>query len=91
MIYKLLFSKNALDDIRFHRKSGDRAVLTKMDQLLNELLLHPSSGTGQPEKLKHELSGKFSRRINRKHRLVYQIDELSRTVIVLSAKAHYED
>ncbi len=91
MIYKLLFSKNALDDIRFHRKSGDRAVLTKMDQLLNELLLHPSSGTGQTEKLKHELSGKFSRRINRKHRLIYQIDELSRTVIVLSAKAHYED
>ena len=91
MTYTLLFSKNALDDIRFHRKSGDRAVLTKMDQLLNELLLHPSSGTGQPEKLKHELSGKFSRRINRKHRLIYQIDELSRTVIVLSAKAHYED
>jgi toxin YoeB len=91
MIYKLLFSRNALDDISFHRKSGDKAVLAKIDQLLNELLLHPSTGTGQPEKLKHELSGKFSRRINRKHRLIYEIDELSRTVTVLSAKAHYSD
>jgi toxin YoeB len=62
----------------------------KIDQLLNELINHPSTGTGQPEKLKHELSGKFSRRINRKHRLIYEIDEVAKTVYVLSAKAHYE-
>ena len=89
MIYTLLFSKNALEDIRSHRKSGDKAVLMKIDKLLNELLVHPSTGTGQPEKLKHELSGKFSRRINRKHRLVYEIDENAKTVYVLSARAHY--
>jgi toxin YoeB len=90
MTYNLLFSKNALDDIQSHRKSGDRAILMKIDQLLNELINHPSTGTGQPEKLKHELSGKFSRRINRKHRLIYEIDEVAKTVYVLSAKAHYE-
>jgi len=90
MTYKLLFSKIALDDIQSHRKSGDRAILMKIDQLLNELINHPSTGTGQPEKLKHELSGKFSRRINRKHRLIYEIDEVAKTVYVLSAKAHYE-
>ncbi|MEY2971109.1 MAG: hypothetical protein RLZZ599_1482 [Bacteroidota bacterium] len=90
MTYNLLFSKNALDDIQSHRKSGDRAILMKIEQLLNELINHPSTGTGQPEKLKHELSGKFSRRINRKHRLIYEIDEVAKTVYVLSAKAHYE-
>ena len=89
MTYTLLFSKNALEDIRSHRKSGDKAVLMKIEQLLNELLVHPSTGTCQPEKLKHELSGKFSRRINRKHRLVYEIDENAKTVYVLSARAHY--
>lgn len=89
MTYTLLFSKNALDDIRSHQKSGDKAVLMKIDQLLNELLIHPSTGTGQPEKLKYELSGKFSRRINRKHRLVYEIDENTKSVYVLSARAHY--
>jgi len=90
MTYDLLFSKIALDDIQSHRKSGDRAILMKIEQLLNELINHPSTGTGQPEKLKHELSGKFSRRINRKHRLIYEIDEVAKTVYVLSAKAHYE-
>jgi toxin YoeB len=89
MTYTLLFSKNALDDIRSHRKSGDKAVLVKIDQLLNELLIHPATGTGLPEKLKYELSGKFSRRINRKHRLVYEIDENAKSVYVLSARAHY--
>ena len=89
MTYTLLFSKNALEDIRSHRKSGDKAVLMKIDQLLNELLLHPATCTGQPEKLKHELSGKFSRRISRKHRLVYEIDENAKSVHVLSARAHY--
>ena len=89
MTFTLLFSKNALDDIRSHQKSGDKAVLIKMDQLLNELLVHPATGTVQPEKLKHELSGKFSRRINRKHRLVYEIDENAKTVYVLSARALY--
>ena len=89
MTYKLLFSKNAIEDIRSHRKSGDKVNLVKIDQLLNELLMHPATGTGQPEKLKHELSGKFSRRINRKHRLVYEIDENAKTVYVLSARAHY--
>lgn len=78
-----------MEDIRSHRKSGDKAVLMKIDQLLNELLLHPATCTGQPEKLKHELSGKFSRRINRKHRLVYEIDENAKSVHVLSARAHY--
>ena len=90
MTYNLVFSKIALDDIQSHRKSGDRAILMKIEQLLNELINHPSTGTGQPEKLKHELSGKFSRRINRKHRLIYEIDEVAKTVYVLSAKAHYE-
>lgn len=89
MTYTLLFSEHALTDIRSHRKSGDKAILVKIDQLLNELLIHPTTGTGQPEKLKYGLSGKFSRRINRKHRLVYEIDEVAKTVSIISAKAHY--
>lgn len=90
MTYKLLFSKNAINDIQAHRKSGNKANLIKIEQLLNELLIHPETGTGQPEKLKHQLSGKYSRRINRKHRLIYEIDEDARIVKVISALAHYE-
>lgn len=89
MSYTLEFSEVALADIEKHKKSGDKAVLIKIEKLLNELMVHPTTGIGQPEKLKHTLAGLFSRRINQKHRLVYSINEEVVTVHVLCAWAHY--
>jgi toxin YoeB len=63
----------------------------KLEKLFNELMEHPTTGTGQPEKLKHDLAGLYSRRINKKHRLVYSIKEQVVTVYVLSAWSHYGD
>ena len=91
MSYTLDFSKTALKDIEKHKKSGDKATLKKIEKLLNELMEHPTTGTGQPEMLKHDLAGLHSRRINQKHRLVYSINELVITVYVLSAWSHYGD
>ena len=91
MSYTLEFSKTALTDIEKHKKSGDKATLKKIQKLLNELMEHPTSGTGQPEILKHDLAGLYSRRINKKHRLVYSIKEQIVTVYVLSAWSHYGD
>jgi len=91
MIYILDFSKTALEDIEKHKKSGDLAVLKKIDKLLNELILHPTTGTGQPEALKHDLTGLYSRRINKKHRLIYSINDEIVTVYILSAWLHYGD
>ena len=54
-------------------------------------MVHPITGTGQPEMLKHNLQGLYSRRINKKHRLVYSIKEEIVTVYVLSAHSHYGD
>ncbi len=89
MSYTLAFSKTALKDIEKHKKSGDKPTLRKIEKLLNELMEHPATGTGQPEILKHELAGLYSRRINKKHRLVYSINEGIVTVHVLSAWSHY--
>ena len=91
MSYTLDFSKTALKDIEKHKKSGDKPTLKKIEKLLNELMEHPITGTGQPEMLKPELAGLYSRRINKKHRLVYSIDEQVVTVHVLSAWSHYGD
>ena len=91
MSYTLEFSETALDDIEKHKKSGDKTVLKKIEKLLNELMEHPTTGMGQPEMLKHDLTGLYSRRINKKHRLVYSINEEVITVHVLSAWAHYGD
>ena len=91
MSYRLIFSKTALEDIEKHKKSGDKPTLRKIEKLLNELMEHPKTGTGQPEMLKHELAGLYSRRINKKHRLVYSIKDQIVTVYVLSTWSHYGD
>lgn len=91
MSYQLEFSLIALEDIEKHKKSGDQATVRKLKRLLSELKEHPTTGTGQPEKLKHDLKGLYSRRINKKHRLIYSVKENIVTVYVLSAWSHYGD
>ena len=87
MTFILRFSKQAQKDIQFHKKSGNKSRLKKLHILLTELSVHPTSGTGKPEKLKHELSGLWSRRVDKEHRLVYEIIE--DVVKVHAAKGHY--
>lgn len=84
MNYSLRLTPNAVKDIQRHKNSGDKKLLQKLEILLNELREHPRTGTGQPEKLKYD-----SRRINKKHRLIYDIHDEIVTVMVLSAYAHY--
>ncbi len=91
MSYVLKLTPDAIEDIEFHKKTGDKATLKKLGTLLNELTEHPMTGTGQPEEMKYEFVGCWSRRINKKHRLVYRIDEEQITVIVLHARGHYKD
>ena len=88
MTYRLDFTKRAQEDIAFHKKSGNNSVLIKIAGLLDELTEHPFTGTGKPEPLKYSLSGMWSRRINREHRLVYEV--LESAVVVHHAKGHYE-
>jgi toxin YoeB len=86
--YTLRLSEQAKEDIRDHKKSGNKGIVNKISLLLEELTEHPFTGTGKPEPLKHALTGYWSRRINREHRLVYEVTDT--IVSVLSAKGHYE-
>jgi toxin YoeB len=88
MNYRLDFTKRAQEDIAFHKKSGNKTVLNKIALLLKELTEHPYTGTGKPELLKHNLTGMWSRRINKEHRLVYEVTETA--VVIHLAKGHYE-
>ncbi|KQM78860.1 addiction module toxin YoeB [Pedobacter sp. Leaf216] len=87
MSYHLDFSDQANSDISYHKKIGNKAVLRKILNLLNELSEHPFEGTGKPEALKHNLSGFWSRRINNEHRLVYEV--YIDIVYIISVKGHY--
>lgn len=88
MSYHLDFTDKAKEDITTHKIAGNKAVLKKLLILFEELSEHPYTGTGKPEPLKHLLSGLWSRRINREHRLVYEVTDT--IVFILSAKGHYE-
>lgn len=87
MSFTLNFSVQAQQDIEWHKKSGNQAILNKLYTLLTELTEHPFEGTGKPESLKYNLSGMYSRRINREHRLVYEVIDVM--VLIHSAKGHY--
>lgn len=89
--YTVKISKTADVDIEKHKKSGKKSSIKKIDEILDELEIHPYSGTGKPEALKHELSGKWSRRINKKDRIIYTVHDRVVEVVVLSVMGHYSD
>ncbi len=89
--YQIRLEKLAVSQLKEHAKSGNKATIKKIDTLFLELSENPFTGTGQPEMLKHELAGFWSRRINLKDRLVYKVEENIVTVFVLSVKGHYLD
>ena len=84
MSYKIILTENAVEGILRLRKAGERQALSELEE-------HPETGTGKPERLKGELSGKWSRRITERHRLVYEIFDEYVEVVVLSACGHYDD
>lgn len=91
MIYELILSDEAAAHLIEWRNSGQKKTLKKILDLFAELKEHPRTGTGQVEQLKGELSGKWSRRITKRDRLIYSIEDNKVFVYVLSLKGHYGD
>jgi len=89
MSYSIELSERAELDIIKLRESGDKQALKKLNTLINELRVHPETGTGKPERLKYV--NKWSRRINKKHRLIYDIFDQIVTVEIVQAYGHYDD
>ncbi len=90
MKYSIIIQKLADTHLKKIEKSDDKTSLRKIQQIFEELELHPTTGIGNPELLKHNLSGFWSRRINKKDRLIYQIiEEPDHLVVIISALGHY--
>ena len=89
--YRVIFSKLATSHLTYHKKSGRKSDLKKIQQIVAELALTPETGTGEPERLKGNLSGFWSRRINKKDRIIYRIEHTEILVFVVTAKGHYFD
>lgn len=89
--YSIEISKEALADLSKIKKSGKKADISKIAKIFLELENHPTTGIGKPEKLKYKNEDVWSRQINKKDRLVYEIIEQEVVVIIISALGHYND
>lgn len=70
-------------------QNHDKKVLRQINKLVKDISRCPFEGLGKPEPLRENLSGLWSRRINKEHRLVYLVRE--NTVLIFSCRGHYDD
>ena len=89
-MYEIVYSERAKEDLAKLRREEPNAH-KKAVKLLNELMDHPRTGTGKPEPLSGDRAGQWSRRITKKHRLIYEIFDSEVFVDVLAAYGHYDD
>lgn len=88
---EMIFSPEAIEDLNYWKKSGNKAVQKKIEVLLVAIQENPYEGIGKPEPLKYNLSGVWSRRITQEHRLIYEVTDKNEIIIlnILSLKGHY--
>lgn len=67
---------------------NDRAILKRVNRLVDDALRYPTAGIGRPEPLRHVLAGCWSRRIDDEHRFVYLVD--GEDLVVLQVRYRYE-
>jgi len=84
---RIVFSKIAWEDYTSWLNE-DKKMLRKINELIKDIQRDPFTGKGKPEPLKYDLAGLWSRRIDREHRLVYQV--LNKEILIFSCKYHYD-
>ncbi len=95
---KLLWTELAWEEYVFWQTT-DKKILERINTLIESIQRTPFAGIGKPEGLRFELTGKWSRRINDVHRLVYAVSgkkekEKNKTVdcrvlTIYQCKYHY--
>ena len=84
----LTWTPQAWEDYLYWQKT-DKTTLKRLNALIENAMRTPFEGIGQPEPLKFNLAGYWSRRIDAEHRLVYTVDEASNALTVLQCRYHY--
>ena len=85
-VFALAWTDHAWEDYLYWQKE-DPKILEEINYLLEECQRHPFTGTGKPEPLKNNLSGLWSRRISKEHRLVYLPED--NAIYILACRFHY--
>jgi len=85
---EIIYSPEAIEDIQYWKKSRDKKTIDRITALISSIENDPFTGIGKPEALKYDLSGFWSRRISKEHRLVYRVISKSQVEIV-ALRFHY--
>ena len=85
---KLTFNSQAQEHLQDLFISEDK-LIKKIFNLIADIQKHPFDGIGKPEALKYDYQGYWSRKINDKHRLLYQVTD--EEIIIIRCKGHYDD
>jgi toxin YoeB len=70
-------------------QSCDKNTVKRINNLIKDIERNGNTGIGKPEPLKHDLSGFWSRQIDKEHRLVYRI--INDQIEIAQCKGHYND
>ena len=84
---KIVWCLDAWNDYTYWQEI-DKKMSKKINLLVKDLMRNPFEGIGKPEPLKGDLVGFWSRRIDKRHRIVYVIEEFN--VVIISCKGNYE-
>ena len=84
-------SKRAKQELIAYKKAGNKIAIARIERIYEELEEHPLTGIGKPERMKHKKEEIWSREIDKKNRMTYEIEENIVTVTVISAMGHYDD
>lgn len=85
---EVVLLKQAREDRDYWISTGNKRIMQRITDLLNDIQEHPFTGLGKPEPLKGQ-SGKWSRRITDEHRMVYSISSGRIYIYVFSLRYHY--
>lgn len=83
---KITWTKTAWEDYLYWQKQ-DKNKLKRINELIKNTLRESFSGIGNPEALKHDLQGYWSRRIDGEHRLVYSFS--NENLLIIACRYHY--
>jgi len=83
---KISWSARAWEDYLYWQKT-DKKKLKRINALVKDTSKNPFNGFGNPEALKHDLKGFWSKRIDKEHRLVYSYKEGE--LLIVACRYHY--
>ena len=89
--FRIEIKEIAEKHLELHYKSADKKSIKNIEKILVELSENPFSDEGQPEELKYNLKGYWSRILNQKDRIIYRVEDDIVTVYVVSAMGRYSD